>query len=52
VARRQISVRLSTEQRATLKRQARLKEVSVGELLRLAIDGLQTKSAKTAKAKK
>lgn len=52
VARRQISVRLSTEQRATLKRQARLKDVSVGELLRLAIDGLQTKAAKTAKAKK
>jgi len=49
---RQISVRLSGEQRATLKRQARLKDVSVGELLRLAIDGLQAKAPKAAKAKK
>jgi hypothetical protein len=52
VEHRQISVRLSGEQRATLKRQARLKDVSVGELLRLAIDGLQAKASKSAKAKK
>ncbi|MBK8856656.1 MAG: CopG family transcriptional regulator [Opitutaceae bacterium] len=49
VPHRQISVRLSTEHRATLKRQARLKDVSVGELLRLAIEGLQAKSPKPAK---
>ncbi|HRI82944.1 MAG TPA: CopG family transcriptional regulator [Opitutaceae bacterium] len=43
---RQISVRLSADQRATLKRQARLKDVSIGELLRLAIEDLQAKPAK------
>ncbi len=52
VVHRQISVRLSGEQRATLKRQARLKDVSVGELLRLAIEGLQAKSPKAGKPKK
>jgi Arc/MetJ-type ribon-helix-helix transcriptional regulator len=40
---RQISVRLSGEHRATLKRQARLKDVSVGELLRLALEALPNK---------
>lgn len=42
---RQISVRLSSEHRATLKRQARLKDVSVGELLRLAIEALPAKKS-------
>jgi len=51
VPHRQISVRLTGEQRATLKRQARLKDVSVGELLRLAIEALQAKSPKAARAK-
>jgi len=39
-ARRQISVRLSTEQRTTLKRTATRKDVSIGELLRLAIEAM------------
>ncbi len=43
---RQISVRLSGEHRATLKRQARLKDISLGELLRHAIEGLQVKTRK------
>ncbi|MCW5549798.1 MAG: CopG family transcriptional regulator [Opitutaceae bacterium] len=43
---RQISVRLSGDHRATLKRQARLKDVSIGELLRHAIEGLQVKARK------
>lgn len=43
---RQISVRLSAEHRHTLRRQARLKDVSVGELLRLAIEGLQARPAR------
>jgi len=51
VPHRQISVRLTPDQRATLKRQARLKDVSVGELLRLAIEALQAKRPKAAKAK-
>ena len=37
---RQISVRITSDQRSMLKRQARLKDASVGELLRLAIDAL------------
>ena len=37
---RQISVRISTRQRAALKRHARTKRASVGELLRLAIEEL------------
>jgi hypothetical protein len=46
VPHRQISVRLSADQRAALKRQARLKDVSIGELLRLAIEDLRTKPGK------
>lgn len=38
--RRQISVRLSANQRSALKRYAKIKDVSVGELLRMAIDDL------------
>jgi Arc/MetJ-type ribon-helix-helix transcriptional regulator len=49
---RQISVRLSAEHRATLKRQSRLKDVSVGELLRLAIEDLQARTGKTARRRK
>lgn len=46
---RQISVRLTGEQRKTLKRFARLKGVSVGELLRLAVEDLPvTKKARPA----
>lgn len=52
VPHRQISVRLSGEHRATLKRQARLKDVSIGELLRLAIEGLQPKAVRPAKKKR
>jgi Arc/MetJ-type ribon-helix-helix transcriptional regulator len=37
---RQISVRLPLKQKATLLKLARQKEVSVGELLRVALDGL------------
>lgn len=45
---RQISVRLTSEQRKTLKRFARLKSVSVGELLRLAVEDLPlSKKART-----
>jgi hypothetical protein len=48
---RQISVRLSAEQRATLKRYARLNDVSVGELLRLAVDALpETRAGKARKS--
>jgi Arc/MetJ-type ribon-helix-helix transcriptional regulator len=49
---RQISVRLTSELRATLKRQARLKDVSVGELLRLAIEGFETKAVKPGRTPK
>ncbi len=45
VPQKQISVRLSATQRTTLKKQARLKKVSVGELLRLAIEDLPLKKA-------
>ena len=41
--RRQISVRITPKQRATLKRHARKKRASVGELLRLALDSLPSK---------
>lgn len=47
---RQISVRLSGEQRTTLKRFARVKDVSVGELLRLAIDALPVEKPAARKA--
>ena len=43
---RQISVRISARQRATLKRYARTKQASVGELLRLALELLPTKGQK------
>ena len=37
---RQISVRIAPEQRAALQRYSRQKDVSVGELLRMAIEAL------------
>jgi len=40
---RQLSVRVSFEQRALLRRHARLKRVSVGELLRLALAAMPVK---------
>jgi len=46
---RQISVRITGEQRARLKRYARQKDASVGELLRLALESLPTKPAKAKK---
>jgi hypothetical protein len=48
---KQISVRVTSEQRATLKRFSRQKDASVGELLRLALESLPTKPAKAAKQK-
>jgi hypothetical protein len=36
-------VRITADQRATLKRFARQKDASVGELLRLALEALPTK---------
>ena len=47
---RQISVRITTDQRAMLKRYAKKKDTSVGELLRLALESLPAKTA--AKKKK
>lgn len=47
---RQISVRITSDQRATLKRYARQKDASVGELLRLALEAMPSKGA--AKKKK
>lgn len=49
---RQISVRVSADQRAMLKRYARTKNASVGELLRLALEDLPLRPAKGAKKKK
>lgn len=46
---RQISVRIAADQRAMLKRYARLKKASVGELLRIAIEALPAKGAKKKK---
>jgi len=43
---RQISVRISPEQRATLRRYSKRKDASVGELLRLALEALPEKSAR------
>jgi len=43
---RQISVRITGEQRAMLKRHARQKNASVGELLRLALDAMPAKGKK------
>ncbi len=46
VPHRQISVRITNEQRAMLKRYAKKKDTSVGELLRLAVENLAAKPAK------
>ncbi|MCE2862771.1 MAG: hypothetical protein RIR76_1425 [Verrucomicrobiota bacterium] len=43
---RQISVRIAPEQRAALQRYSRQKDVSVGELLRMAIDALTTRKSR------
>jgi len=43
---RQVSVRLSSVQRARLKRYARQKDASVGELLRFALESLAAKKLK------
>jgi len=44
---RQVSVRLSANQRAMLKRYAKKKNASVGELLRFALDDLPAKKSKS-----
>ncbi|HWL15509.1 MAG TPA: CopG family transcriptional regulator [Opitutus sp.] len=49
VPHRQISVRISTDQRGMLKRYAKKKDASVGELLRLALEDLPEKPAKKKK---
>lgn len=46
---KQISVRVTADQRAMLKRYAKSKDASVGELLRLALESLPLKSAKKKK---
>lgn len=46
---RQISVRISGDQRARLKRYSRTKNASVGELLRLALEAMPSKPAKKKK---
>src|SRR5436190_24316555 len=43
---RQISVRITSDQRAMLKRYARQKDASVGELLRLALEALPVRGKK------
>jgi Arc/MetJ-type ribon-helix-helix transcriptional regulator len=43
---RQISVRITADQRAILKRYSKQKDASVGELLRLALEALPTRAAK------
>lgn len=43
---RQISVRITADQRATLKRYSKKKNASVGELLRLALEAMPSKAAK------
>jgi hypothetical protein len=43
---RQISVRITNDQRSTLKRYSRKKNASVGELLRLAIESLAERPKK------
>lgn len=48
---KQISVRVTADQRAALKRYSRQKDASVGELLRLAVESLPLKPAKAAKKK-
>jgi Arc/MetJ-type ribon-helix-helix transcriptional regulator len=49
---KQISVRVTVDQRSALRRYARQKDASVGELLRLAIESLPSKPAKAAVKKK
>jgi hypothetical protein len=49
VPHRQISVRITSTQRAMLKRYAKKKDTSVGELLRLALENLPAKAAKKKK---
>lgn len=49
---RQISVRVTSNQRAMLKRYAKAKDASIGEMLRLALESLPLKAAKPAKSKK
>jgi Arc/MetJ-type ribon-helix-helix transcriptional regulator len=49
---RQISVRLPAQTKATLVKAAKKKKVSVGELLRVAIDTLPAKSAVAVTPKK
>ena len=44
---RQISVRLGANQRAMLKRYAKKKNASVGELLRFALEALSTTKSKS-----
>jgi hypothetical protein len=46
VPHRQISVRITTNQRTMLKRYAKKKDTSVGELLRLALEELPAKAGK------
>ena len=46
---RQISVRLPENQKSTLTKASRKKKVSVGELLRVAIEALEAKAAKRSK---
>src|SRR5690606_27600341 len=43
---RQISVRITPEQRATLKRYSRQKNASVGELLRFALEAMPARGKK------
>lgn len=43
----QISVRISAPQRSLLRRNARAKGVSVGELLRLALEAMPVKAPRT-----
>jgi hypothetical protein len=49
---RQISVRLSNDLRLMLKRQSRLKNTSIGELLRVAIEGLANSADRGKNGKK
>lgn len=49
VPHRQISVRITSDQRAMLKRYAKKKGTSVGELLRLALEDLPLKPGKGRK---
>lgn len=46
VPHRQISVRITSDQRSMLKRYAKKKDTSVGELLRLALEDLPAKPGK------